>query len=79
MIFFLPSPTHRIHDSMKIPAAAILIMDTPEFQRLRELLQTGTTYLVYPNATHTRLATSPHKYEHNLTGLQIVNRISNRV
>jgi HD superfamily phosphohydrolase len=35
-----------------------LMLDTPPLQRLRGVRQLGTTHLVYPGATHTRLAHS---------------------
>src|ERR1700736_2336021 len=35
------------------------LIDSPVFQRMRHVRQTGFTYLTYPNAHHTR-------YEHSL-------------
>ena len=43
-----------IHGLMVIPALVIAIIDTPQFQRLRRLLQTGCGHMVYPSARHTR-------------------------
>ena len=43
-----------IHGHIVLPAVAVAIVDTPQFQRLRYLKQTGTCHFVYPNATHTR-------------------------
>ena len=37
-----------------MPAVAVAIIDTPQFQRLRFLKQVGTCYFVYPNANHSR-------------------------
>ena len=43
-----------IHGHIALPAVVVAIVDTPQFQRLRYLKQTGTAHFVYPNATHTR-------------------------
>lgn len=43
-----------IHGSFSLPDVAWLIIDTPEFQRLRHIKQTGNTCYVYPGAEHTR-------------------------
>ena len=37
-----------IHGHIEIPYLCIQIMDTPQFQRLRNIKQLGTTYLVFP-------------------------------
>ena len=48
-------PVHR-----EIPVSALeqRLIDSPSFQRLRNLKQLGLASLVYPNATHTRFAHS---------------------
>ena len=43
-----------IHNMIAITPLMKEIIDTPEFQRLRELKQLGGTYFVFPSATHTR-------------------------
>ena len=39
---------------MEFPPVAMLVIDTPQFQRLRYIKQLGNSYLVFPGATHCR-------------------------
>lgn len=48
-----------IHGYVKVSELCLKIIDTPEFQRLRNLKQLGLTYLIFPSANHTR-------FEHSL-------------
>jgi len=51
-----------IHGSISLSKLAMLIIDTPEFQRLRYIKQLSTCYFVYPNAIHTRFEHSIGTY-----------------
>ena len=44
----------NIHGYIELNDICIQIIDTPIYQRLREIKQLGACYFVYPNATHTR-------------------------
>jgi len=53
-------------------SACFDLVETKVFQRLREIKQMGTVYLVFPGATHTR-------FEHSLGALYFSRRIANAV
>uniref|UniRef100_A0A8C6U095 HD domain-containing protein n=1 Tax=Neogobius melanostomus TaxID=47308 RepID=A0A8C6U095_9GOBI len=48
-----------IHGHMEFPPLLVKIIDTPQFQRLRNIKQLGGGYYVYPAASHNR-------FEHSL-------------
>jgi HD superfamily phosphohydrolase len=48
-----------IHGHIEISALAVKVMDTPQFQRLRDISQLGGTYFVFPGA-------SSKRFEHSL-------------
>ena len=49
----------KVHDQIRLPGALVAVIDTPEFQRLRNLHQLGGTQFLFPGANNTR-------FEHSL-------------
>ncbi|CAL8100902.1 unnamed protein product [Orchesella dallaii] len=43
-----------VHPHLELPAICSLFINTPQFQRLRNLKQCGLCYYVYPSAAHNR-------------------------
>ena len=43
-----------VHGHIELDPLCALVIDTPQFQRLRRLKQLGATYWVFPGATHNR-------------------------
>ena len=61
-----------IHKFITITPLMTEIIDTYEFQRLRDLKQLGATYFVFPSATHSR-------FEHSLGVCHLVDIILNEL
>ena len=62
IVLYIYIYTHRLD------ASCIEFVDTPQFQRLRELKQLGTSYYVFPGASH-------HRFEHSL-GLSLTPQLT---
>jgi HD superfamily phosphohydrolase len=58
----------NIHGNIILSKLATIIIDSPEFQRLRYIKQLSTCYFVYPNAVHTR-------FEHSLGTYHICKKL----
>ncbi len=61
----------NVHGYIDIPGYAVQVIDTPQFQRLRNLHQLGVTSYVFPGATHTR-------FEHSVGVAHLANRMVSR-
>jgi len=57
-----------IHGDIRLSKLERSVIDTPEFQRLRNLYQLGTSYYVYPGATHSR-------FNHSLGVLHVCSQM----
>ena len=78
---FLPDNTQFgsnkvIHDglwgTLKLNPCEICIIDTPLLQRLRQIHQTGCSYLIFPSTTHTR-------FEHTLGVMRKIDRLGEAI
>ena len=49
----------QVHGYIEMDPLCMSVIDTPQFQRLRDLKQLGVLYYVFPGATHNR-------FEHSL-------------
>lgn len=69
----LPRSPKVIHDALwgtqRLHVHEVALVDSPLFQRLRRLHQTGFSYLTYPSTTHTR-------FEHSLGVLYQTDRLA---
>lgn len=61
-----------VYYDIPINSSEVSIMDTPEFQRLRNIKQTGLTSMVYPSANHVR-------FEHSIGCMHIAGEVSKNV
>jgi len=61
-----------IHKDIYVNEDELKVIDSEEFQRLRNIKQTGLTYLVYPSANHTR-------FEHSLGTMFIASKIAEKI
>ena len=67
-----------VHGYVQLPPTSVSIVDTPHFQRLRDLKQLGATYYVFPGASHNRFEHSlgvshlSHTFFHKLCTPEVV-------
>ncbi|RMH00844.1 MAG: HD domain-containing protein [Planctomycetota bacterium] len=57
-----------VHGDIPLTAEEVRVLDTPEMQRLRNIRQLGTAYLVYPGAQHSR-------FEHSIGTAHLASRM----
>ncbi|TGZ61399.1 hypothetical protein CRM22_008008 [Opisthorchis felineus] len=61
-----------VHGMIELEPLARLIVDTPEFQRLREVRQLGLSYFVFPSCQHTR-------FEHSIGTYHMAKRLTEAI
>jgi len=61
-----------IHGLMEFDDRIIQFIDTPHFQRLRNIKQLGTTYYVFPGASHNR-------FEHSIGVAHLAHSLVKRL
>lgn len=61
-----------IHGPIELSLLAIKIIDTPEFQRLRNIKQLGSAYYVFPSASHNR-------FEHSIGTAHLARSLINEI
>ncbi len=61
-----------VHGDIYLSDEEVLVVDTPEFQRLRGVRQLGAAYLVFPGALHTR-------FEHSIGTLHVTSKLIDAV
>lgn len=57
-----------VHGYIEVPRRLRKMIDTPQFQRLRDLKQLGATYFIYPGASHNR-------FEHSLGTMHLAGKV----
>ncbi|MDW7989823.1 MAG: HD domain-containing protein [Archaeoglobaceae archaeon] len=61
-----------IHGLIKLEKDLLQLIDTPQFQRLRNIKQLGFAHLVYPGANHTR-------FEHSIGSMHLADVLTKRL
>jgi uncharacterized protein len=61
-----------VHGDLQVEEFEVLLVDTPEMQRLRRIKQLGFTYLVYPGANHSR-------FEHSMGTMYLAGRLASNL
>jgi HD superfamily phosphohydrolase len=64
--------TDPVHGDIYLTRLETQVVNSPPMQRLRRVRQLGTTYIVYPGATHTR-------FSHSLGALRVAQDILDQV